>query len=113
MCDRDVTTSYLVECYWPGVSAEKFAASVKRVRATASALRRQGGNVTFLGSILVPADESVFCLFDGVEADVRAASEQAGVPFERVLEALRIDGGQAHTEQESQWVSDKAPTEDR
>jgi hypothetical protein len=38
----------------------------------------------------VTADESVFCLFDGVESDVRAASEQAGVPFERVLESVRI-----------------------
>lgn len=91
MSDSDSTRSYLVECYWPGVNAERLAAIAKRVRATASALRRQGGNVIFLGSILVPADESVFCLFDGVEADVRAASEQAGVPFERVLESLRID----------------------
>ena len=111
MCDD--TTSYLVECYWPGVNAEKLAASVKRVRASASALRRQGGNVTFLSSILVPADESVFCLFDGVEADVRAASEQAGVPFERVLEALCIDGGPTQTDEESQLVSDTATTEDR
>jgi hypothetical protein len=70
------------------------------VRATASAVRRQGGNVVFLGSILVPEDESVFCLFDGVEADVRATSEQVGVPVERVLESLRIDGAQAQAEEE-------------
>jgi hypothetical protein len=49
----------------------------------------------FLGSILVLADETVFCLFDGLEADVRTVSEQAGVPFERVLESLRIDGSQS------------------
>jgi hypothetical protein len=46
----------------------------------------------------VPADETVFCLFDGAEADVRAVSEQAGVPFERVLESLRIDVGQVEGE---------------
>jgi hypothetical protein len=40
----------------------------------------------------VPADETVFCLFDGDEADVRAVSEQAGIPFARVLESLRVDG---------------------
>ena len=45
----------------------------------------------FLGSILVPADETVFCLFEGVESDVRSVSAQAEVPFERVLESLRID----------------------
>jgi hypothetical protein len=37
-------------------------------------------------------DETVFCLFEGAEEDVRSVSEQAGVPFERVLASLRIDG---------------------
>ena len=43
------------------------------------------------GSILVPSDETVFCLFDGSEADVRAVSQQADMPFERVLASVRID----------------------
>jgi Protein of unknown function (DUF4242) len=98
--DGDSARSYLVECYWPGVSAEKFASTAKRVQAAASTLRREGRDVVFLGSILVPADESVFCLFDGVEADVRAASERGGIPFERVLESLRIDGIQTQGEEE-------------
>jgi hypothetical protein len=34
----------------------------------------------------------VFWLFGGSEADVRAASQQAGVQFERVLESRWIDG---------------------
>jgi hypothetical protein len=100
MPDGDSTRSYLVECYWPGVNPDKVAASAERVGAAASALRRHGGNVRFLGSILVPADESVFCLFDGVESDVRAASEQAGIPFERVLESVRIGSALPQTEEE-------------
>jgi hypothetical protein len=96
MPDRHSPKSYLVECYWVGVSAQKLAASATRMRATASELRRQGRNVAFLGSILVPADESVFCLFKGVEADIRAAGEQAGVPFERVLESRWIDGERSY-----------------
>jgi hypothetical protein len=55
----------------------------------------------FLASIRVPADEGVFCLFDGVGADIRTASEQAGVPFERVLETgitcIRITGNNVAT----------------
>jgi HSP20 family molecular chaperone IbpA len=90
--DSDSTRSYLVECYWPGVNPENLAVTVERVRTTVSALRRRGGDVAFLGSILVPADETVFCLFDGMEADVRAVSEQARLPFERILESLRSDG---------------------
>lgn len=61
---------YLVECYWPGVSAEKVAAAVERAEQAADELRGQGRSLRVLGSILVPADETVFCLFDGEEADV-------------------------------------------
>ena len=90
---------YLVECYWPGVSAGKVAAAVERAKQAAGELRSQGRAVRFLGSILVPADETVFCLFDGEEADVRAVSEKAGVPFERILQSLRI-GCDVQTKQE-------------
>jgi Protein of unknown function (DUF4242) len=86
-----LTRTYLVECYWPGVSEEALVSAARRTRAAASMLRRHGGDVDFLSSILVPADETVFCLFSGCEADVRAAREQAGFPFERVLESLRLD----------------------
>jgi hypothetical protein len=90
---------YLAECYWPGVSAEKLAVAVERAEQAADELRGHGRSLHFLGSILVPADEVVFCLFDGEEADVRAVSEKAGGPFERILESLRMGGG-AHTKQE-------------
>jgi hypothetical protein len=92
MIHSEPTRSYLVECYWPGVSEAALVMAAQRARTAAADLRRQGGDVDFLSSILVPADETVFCLFEGREADVRAASELAGVPFERVLESLRIDG---------------------
>jgi hypothetical protein len=90
--------SYVVECYWPGVSEEKLTAAARRADEAASALRELGADVDFVGSILVPADETVFCLFDGIEEDVREASERAGVPFERVLESLRVDGGRQRQE---------------
>jgi hypothetical protein len=83
--------SYLVECYWPGVSVEKLVDALRRIRETQSRLQGHGADVELLGSILVPVDETVFCLFDGREADVRAVNEQAGFLFERVLESLRID----------------------
>ena len=86
-------SGYLVECYWPGVSAEKLADAAERAERAAGELCSQGRPVRFLGSILVPADEVVFCLFDGDGADVRAVAEKAGVPFERILEWLRIGGG--------------------
>jgi hypothetical protein len=96
----DSRSSYLVECYWPGVSEQKLAAAVARAHAAASRLRREGGDVEFLGSILVPADETVFYLFEGREADVTTTSMEAAIPFERVLESLRIDG--RHVKEEEQ-----------
>jgi Nickel responsive protein SCO4226-like len=92
MFESDQPKGYLVECYWPGVSEAKLAAAVERAQQAAAALRGQGRELRFLGSILVPADETVFCLFNGSEADVRTVSEESGVPYERILESLRIIG---------------------
>src|SRR5919204_4019349 len=85
--------NYLGECYWPGVSEEALAETVARARLAAAELRRQGGEVDLRGTILVRSDETVFCLFEGREADVRAAAELAGISFERVLETFRIETG--------------------
>ncbi len=86
---------YLAECYWPGVSEDALAETVALADAAASELRRQGRQVDLRGTILVRSDETVFCLFEGREADVRAAGELAGVRFERVLESLWLGSGPA------------------
>ena len=88
MVDR-WTRSYLVECYWPGISSEKVAETEEHLRARVATLRVEGRDVAFLGSILVPVDESLFFLFDGEEADVQMVTTLAGVPFGRVLASLR------------------------
>jgi hypothetical protein len=102
MSGSEDSSSYLVECYWPGVDEDTLAAAVQRAQSAASELRRSGREVDFRGSILVPTDETVFCLFDGAEADVRAVSEQAEMPFERVLASLRIDGNEVKEEEEEE-----------
>ena len=105
MSADDQLRGYLVECYWPGVSAEKLAAAVERAEQAADELRSQGRSLRFLGSILVPADEIVFCLFDGEETDVRTVSQKAGLPFERILESLRIGGDGRAPARREQWHS--------
>jgi hypothetical protein len=86
--------SYLVECYWPGVDKEKIDATLGRARSTTAELRGQGRHLQLVGTMVVPADEAVFWLFDGEEADVPAAATHAVVSFERVLESIRIDASQ-------------------
>ena len=95
--EGDGARGYLVECYWPGVTEQAVADAAHRAVQAAAEIRRQGHDVDFLTAILVPADETVFCLFEGQEAAVRAASERAGIPVERVLESVRVDGTHPQT----------------
>jgi len=39
----------------------------------------------FLGSILIPADETVLCLCEGEQEEIEAVSAAAELPFERIL----------------------------
>jgi Protein of unknown function (DUF4242) len=84
--------SYLVECYWPGINDQVLATAARRIEAAATRLRRTGADVWFLGSILMPADETVFCLFHGNESAIRAVARRASIPVERVIEARWLDG---------------------
>jgi len=77
-----VAPTYLVECYWPGVSERELAERVAHV---------SGAEVTHLDSILVRDDEIVLCVFEGPSADaVRDATQRAGLPLERVVESVRV-----------------------
>jgi hypothetical protein len=80
--------TYVVECYWPAVTEQQHAAAATRARSAAGEARAEGRELEFLGSILIPVEETVFCLFTGYEDDVRAASVRAQLPFERVLESV-------------------------
>jgi len=79
------TRTFVVEHYWPDVTADAFRASTEQVRAAAGEL----AGVRLLHATLVPQDESAFCVFAAVsEQDVQAAYARAGVRFERIVEAL-------------------------
>jgi hypothetical protein len=84
--------SYLVECYWPGVSEQKATEASRRVRAVSLELGRRGDELRFIGCVLIPGEEAMFCLFAGTEADVRAAAQEADIPLERVVECRWLDG---------------------
>lgn len=89
--------SYLVECYWPGINDQELTTAARRIEAAATQLRCAGANVWFVGSILMPADETVFCLFHGNEPEIRAVSLHASIPIERVVEWRWSDGGTEDT----------------
>ena len=76
-------TTYLVECYWPGVAASDVAAALARATTDADA--------HCVDSILVPEDEIVLCVFEGPSADVvLEASRRSGFPSERVTRSIHV-----------------------
>ena len=85
-------TEYLAECLWPGVRNVDLSSVDVRARKAA------GGNVRYVGSMLMPKDEVVFFVFEGPSAEaVRAVAERAEIPFERIVESVRLA---ARTERE-------------
>ncbi|MEA2199148.1 MAG: hypothetical protein QOJ25_3199 [Solirubrobacteraceae bacterium] len=80
---------FIAECLWPGVRESDLRTLDERASSSATALAAHGAAVTYIGSILMREDEVVLCLFEGELDAVRAASETAEIPFERILETAR------------------------
>jgi len=87
--------SQVAECVVPGISpaiAEELGEQVR------TELARSRNPVSFIGSLLMPEDEVLLCLFTGPFAEVRMVSERAGLPFERILGCLRFGWTQPEPE---------------
>ena len=81
--------TYFVERYWPGITAEAHAAAVARGRRPAAAMRLEGKEIDHVGSTLIPAQETVFCVFEAESlAVVAELNERADFPYDRIDEAL-------------------------
>ncbi len=78
----------VAECLLPGLSRATAEALGRRVRQEIAG--PLGSQVSYLGSLLMPEDEVLLCLFAGPEAEVRAVSERAGLPFERILACIGV-----------------------
>jgi hypothetical protein len=84
-------TTYLVEHYWPGITADGFRSAAARVRATARAMARRGTPIRYLHSTLVPTDEAGFCVLDAASVElVEQLYARAGVRFDRIVAALKF-----------------------
>lgn len=85
----DEITSFVAECFWPGVRESDLHALDARALAHAAALNRAGEDIRYLGSILLRDDEVVLCRFQGGAAAVQRVAVDAEIPFERILEAAQ------------------------
>ena len=89
--------TYLVERYLPGHDRAWLEAALARLP--------DGGGVTYLGSLYVPADEACLCRFQAENAQrVRDANALADLPFARivtVIELVTAHSGHHHGEDTS------------
>lgn len=84
--------TFLVECYAPGATAQGATVAGDRLRAAATEMRRDGREVEYAGSLLVPEDEVVLHVFHARDAGlVRDAVAATELSCERVVESIAID----------------------
>jgi hypothetical protein len=75
--------TFLVECFWPGVTRGHFE--------SAASLAGSQSTATCLELILIPEDEIVLGVFRGASpAAVSEACRFAGLPDERIVEAVEV-----------------------
>ena len=66
-------------------------AAARRARLVAAEMRAEGSQVRFVKSTFVPVEDALICLFDAPSADlVRELARRAGLPIERVVEAVGL-----------------------
>lgn len=82
---------FMVESYPVGLSAQQLAAATDRAVNVTAQMRGDGIDVQLLQSILVPDEESLFCLFEAPSRQlVEEIVNRAGLPRERVVEAVDV-----------------------
>ena len=84
-------TLYAAKCYWPDVSEAGVAMATRRAALEDRSTRAPRAEC--LGAIFFPVDDLVLCVFRAVSpGEVRRASERAGMPCERVMQAVWLSG---------------------
>jgi hypothetical protein len=79
---------YTAKCFWPGATEDVIRLAAARL------------GTAFRGALYLPADEIVLCVVDSTSpASVKRASEEAGIPCERVIETVCVVGAEARREE--------------
>ncbi|MBF9030036.1 DUF4242 domain-containing protein [Rhodobacterales bacterium HKCCE3408] len=82
---------YMVERNLKGISMDDLAGAQKAAIATAADMRGKGEKISYIRSTFAPEDGRCMCLFDGESAEqVRQLNDTAGLPYERVVEAMDL-----------------------
>jgi hypothetical protein len=78
---------YTAKCFWPGVTEDELRTAASRAE-TGGATH---ADTAFRGALYLPHDSVVLCLFESPSrGSVKHASEDAGMPCERVIESVWV-----------------------
>jgi hypothetical protein len=82
--------TFIVECYWPGMTEEAARDTLDRV-ARAAPEASPGEAVRPLGCMLVPSDGMALYFFMAPSgAAARRMGSRAELPFDRIVECVRV-----------------------
>jgi hypothetical protein len=83
--------TYLVERYWPGVTSGMLQRAFAASRGVLDQLRVEGSSIREISCILIPEEEVVFSVYEGISAAaVLQFNERADIPVSRIVEAILL-----------------------
>jgi hypothetical protein len=89
----DLQPIFIVERYFPGLTPAQVTALADRLVTGTRHVRASGYSVFWLGSTALLGEETTFCLFRAPSREaVSAVNELASAPYERIVEALYLEG---------------------
>jgi hypothetical protein len=87
----------MVESYPVGLTADELTAASDRAARVAAEFRLDGIDVRLIESTLVPAEESLFCIFEAPSREVvEEVATRAALPIERLIEAVDVGPTTGH-----------------
>ena len=87
--------TFAVERSLKGISMEQLGGAHKAAIAKAQEMTDAGTPVSYMHSVHMPGDGKTMCLFQAHEAEhVERLNRDAGIPFDRVSEAMHLPPGQ-------------------
>ena len=84
-------TVYMVERSLKGIGMDDLGGAQKAAIGKAQEMTAAGTDVRYIRSTFAPDDGRCMCLFEAPsEADVKRLNDEAGLPYDRIVEALDL-----------------------
>lgn len=82
---------FMVERNLKGISMDDLGGAQKAAIAKAGEMTSAGTGVRYIRSTFAPEDGRCMCLFEASsEADVKRLNDEAGLPYNRIVQALDL-----------------------